>query len=130
MSIKYISVALLFGLIVGAGTVYRFYPRTQTVEKEVVRTDVKTVTVIQRPDGTLETVTTVDRSTRTEDKKSVAAPNPPNWLVTGGLGLNSEGQKAFSAGVHKRLFGPVFVGVQGITSPGNTTVLGTVTLEF
>lgn len=126
---KQAGIALLIGLIFGAGAARHFYPRTEIVEKEVVRTDVQTVTVIKRPDGTNETVTTIDRSTRVEDKKSVSAPIPPQWLVTGGAGISSTGT-AYSLGVQKRLVGPMFVGVQAIAAPGNTTGLITIGMEF
>lgn len=126
---KYIIAALAAGLLIGAAAARHFYPRTETVEKEVVRTDVKTVTVVVRPDGTREEVTTVDRSTRVEDKKTVELPVPPKWLVTGGIGLSSGGT-AYTAGVQKRLMGPLFIGAQIITSPGNNSGLVTATLEF
>lgn len=124
-----ILISLVVGLLVGAAAVRQFYPRTQTVEKEVVRTDIKTVTVVERPDGTHETVTIIDHTTKTENKNTISAPIPPQWLVTGGAGLSNSGT-AYSIGVQKRLLGPAFVGLQAITSLGNTTGLITLGLEF
>lgn len=76
MNIKYLPYVIV-AVVSGLGSFYitkSFFPRIETkevqVEKEIVRTDVKTITkVIERPDGTKETVQEViDKSVSQETK--------------------------------------------------------------
>jgi hypothetical protein len=108
----------------GVFTCSKLFPRIETQiklqEKEVVRTDVKTVTrTVERPDGTKETVTeTTDKSVAKSDKNaSITKFAKPQWLV--GISAKSELdelQPVYELQVSRRIIGPLFAGVTANTS--------------
>jgi hypothetical protein len=118
-------IALVSAVIGGAATAKfvsgREIVKTETVEHTVTKDHVVTVIKeVVKADGTKETTTLIDDtstkkdSTKTNvvDKKAVAAPN---WLVSGGAGLEFSGTPGliYQASVSKRMFGPVFLGAWG-----------------
>lgn len=99
---------------------------TKEVEKikevEVIKRDVKTVIKeVVRPDGSKETTTTIDESTRennrrqTENQREVAVvPQKPQWKA--GIAAKTSLTNiipVYGFHVERRVLGPFFVGVQG-----------------
>jgi hypothetical protein len=86
-------------------------------EVEVVKKDVVIKERTEkRPDGTIITDrTTEDRSTETTNKDSktkesiIVSSEKPNWLVSGGMSLNTEAHSIFTAVASRRIAGPIFV---------------------
>lgn len=110
--------SFIIGIVISAGvsavlTKY-YFPRieskTETVEKEVIRTDVVTVTKeVTKVDGTKETTTTVvDKSTKKTDTKEtqVKLDVRPDWLVGGGILSNFKDKPEYELSVGKRILGP------------------------
>lgn len=142
IELKYVAVLVLASAAIGAAITARFVSgreviKTQTVDHVITQNHIVTVVKeVDRPDGTKEITTTKDDSSvkndtsvsKSEDKKAISAPN---WLITGGAGLEFSGTPGtiYQAGFSKRLFGPVFVGVWG--TKGRDTAGGvSATLEF
>ncbi len=120
--------SLLFGLAIGAATVWYFYPRVEvrTEIEETVRRDVVT-RIVERPDGGKETII-IDRSK--EHSTSVTEISPPKlWLASVGAssGDNLSRDFKYSASVQRRVVGPFFAGLQADTE-GSIGML--LTVEF
>lgn len=117
-----VTVAMaLGGFIANRYTSNREVIKTQVIDHTITQDHVVTIVKeIDRPDGSKERTTTIDDSSiknntsvsKTEDKK---ASLPPNWLVTGGVGLELSGipSMVYQVGVSKRILGPIFVGAWG-----------------
>ncbi len=117
-----------------AGTKYYFpniESKTEVVEKEIVRTDVVTITKeVVRPDGTKEVITTTtDKSVSKSDTRNteLKLDVKSNLLVTAGVLSNFRDKPEYMLGVSKRVLGPAFVGA---TYQTNNTYGLTVTVEF
>lgn len=117
---KYVAV-LVLGIVAGALAVYQFRPpevRVEVQEKEIVRTDTKTVTrVVERPDGTKETVIestdkSVSKATKSE---SVTKTLQKNWNVAIAAHTNRELELHYSVHVQRRVLGPFYAGVSANT---------------
>lgn len=129
------AIVALVSAVIGAVLVYNLYPRvevkTQVQEKIVVRNDIRTVTrLIERPDGTKESVTeTVDNSEREASKSTTVVKNMrKDYLAGVGAGVQFKDLKPiYSATVARRMFGPAFAGAYGRTD-GEFGL--TFTLEF
>lgn len=113
---------------------------TKEVEKikevEVIKRDVKTIIKeVVRPDGSKETTTTIDESTRentrrqTDNQKEViVAASKPQWKA----GLTAKASisnivPVYGVQVERRVMGPFFVNAQGWSD--GTAALG-LSLEF
>lgn len=87
-------------------------PKTITVEKEVVKTQIDTKTVIKRvktPDGTVTTeISKEDKSKIESDKsKKVEISNVKQWRASIYTTLKTD---QYGIMLERRLIGPVFVG--------------------
>lgn len=135
-----IKLSTLAGTIVAvavlsvAATKYYFpniESKTEFVEKEVVKTDIVTVTKeVVRPDGTKEVITTTtDKSVSKSDTRNTELKMDvkSNLLVTAGVLSNFKDKPEYMLGVSKRVLGPAFVGA---TYQTNNTYGLTVTVEF
>lgn len=136
MTIKTLLISCTITAVVTAAAVRYYYPRVdvQTIEttKDVIKTDIRTVVrVVEKPDGTKETVTeTVDNTTReTKDKKSHIENKQNDWFIAAGVNarLNAINVPSYAISVHRRVLGPVFGGLTADTT-GNIGV--TIGLEF
>lgn len=103
-------------------------------EVEVLKKDIKIVErEVVRPDGTKEKERIIeDRSQETvkkekESKEKTSVSNKPDWKVSGIAGIDNFGQNVYGLQVERRVFGPVFVGVVGLTSK---TAGLTISFEF
>lgn len=121
-NLKTIIAAVIIGLGLGAGITKAYFPKIQEVniEKEVVRTDVRTVVKeVIRADGSKETVTeTTDRTVKKEDKKSTIdkTPEPKMNKVSAIVKYDFDEKKEnYGVLVERRLVGPVFLGLYGDT---------------
>lgn len=109
-------------LVTAAGTKY-FWPnvelKIETEEKEVVRTDVRTIIrEVERKDGTKERETTIiDRTKRAnESSSSLTKLQPKNWSAHLGAHSAFDGQPPqYSLLINRRILGPFFVGLSGNT---------------
>lgn len=113
---------------------------TKEVEKikevEVVKRDVKTIIKeVVRPDGSKETVTTIDESTRentrrqTDTAKEVTvAPAKPQWKAGATVKASlTNVLPVYGVQIERRILGPFYVGVQGWT---DSTVAVGISMEF
>lgn len=138
MSLK--TQLIIAGVLVAAtAALTRYYfPRieTQTVDvvKEVVKTDIRTITkIVEHPDGTKETVIDhTDKSVENKDQKhSETVMSKSQWLVTGTVqqdlnnGLNL--QPIYGVHVQRRILGPFYLGAMGSTDKRAGVSLG---MEF
>ncbi len=106
-----------------AGTRYlwpQIETQTKIEEKEVVRTDVRTVIrEVVKPDGSKETVTEIiDKSKQSSTKESLQITTRKNdWFVTAGVAaeLGNFQQQTYNLQVNRRILGPIFLGVSGNT---------------
>lgn len=121
MSLKTLLLACLASAAVAAAATRYYYPRVdiQTIEttKDVIKTDIRTVTrLIERADGTKETVTeTVDNTKRTiKDTKSHTENRQNDWYVVASVNtrLYADDVPSYAIGIHRRIIGPIFAGVQ------------------
>lgn len=87
--------------------------RIEVQEKEIIKTDVRTVTrTIERPDGSKETVTeTTDKTKTTASKQAVVQTSKPNWAI--GIAAESDYKlkPVYEVEVNRRILGPIFVGL-------------------
>lgn len=128
----YPIIALVIGMLIGAGLIYKYKPRTvtetQVVTKDVIHNQILTVTkFVKQKDGTeVGTTTTTDTSTSTGTSvsKDIKAPN---YHVSVGANIAFDAVPSYSVQVEKRVFGPVFVGVRGETRGAVGAMIG---LEF
>lgn len=123
-----IRLAIIFCLLTAATSVAvtRYYfPTTQTktvtVEKEVVKTDVQTIThTVTLPNGSVDTTTTTtDHSQTTLNKDQVAVVKAKNLNVSALVANDfstSIIRPVYGVSVSKEVLGPVTVGVFGLTS--------------
>ena len=117
---KYLIV-LLAGVVAGGLAVHQFKPaevRIDVREKEIVRTDVKTITrVVERPDGTKETVIeSTDKSVSKASKsESVVKTLQKNWNLAVTAHTNRELELHYSLHVQRRVLGPFYAGVTANT---------------
>lgn len=125
-------IALIVGLLVGAGVIYKYKPRvvteTQVVSKDVVHNQIVTVTkVIKQKDGSeVSTTTATDTSVKVDNtvSKDIKAPN---YHVTAGYDIGFTAVPSYSLQVEKRIAGPLFLGARAETRGAVGVVLG---LEF
>lgn len=124
---------LLAGLIAGAAlgiSLKKPQIKTEIVEKEVVKTDVRTITkILERPDGTKETVIdTIDKSKASSSKsETMTKILQRDWLISAGAHIDYKLMPEYSLLVQRRVLGPLFAGLQG-SSTGKVGLL--VGMEF
>lgn len=117
---------LLVAIAASVSVTRYFFPRieTQTVDviKEVVKTDVRTITkIIEKPDGTKETIIDhTDKSVENKDQKHTQTTYAKNqWLVAGTVQQNLDNglnlQPIYGVHIQRRILGPVFLGAMGST---------------
>lgn len=123
MRVRNVAICALISFALGAvATRYLAPPviKTETVEVETVRTDVHTITrVLERPDGTRETIIdSTDRSKlKTSRSDTASAPVQKNWLVSAGARLQPQNlQTYYALTVHRRVLGPFSAGLGADTS--------------
>lgn len=131
------TLGLLVVVAILSAVVTKYYfPRieTQTVEttKEIVKTDIVTVTkIIENKDGSKETTTTTtDHTSKNEtssSSKTVAATNK-DWMVSvsGDIKTTTRDQY-YELQVQRRILGPFYLGAKAST---NQTVGVSVGFEF
>jgi hypothetical protein len=107
---------------------------TITVEKEVIKRDVVTIIKeIKKPDGTIETTSTVvDKSEiSTELKRSeliIVVKEKHNWLARAIIEARElDLRPQYGAGIERRILGPFFVGAYYTTQK---TFGATISFEF
>lgn len=113
---------------------------TKEVEKikevEVVKRDVKTIIKeVVRPDGSKETVTTIDESTRENtrrqadtSKETTITPAKPRWKAGANVKASlTNVLPVYGVQIERRILGPFYVGVQGWA---DSTVAVSVSMEF
>lgn len=122
MTLKNVAILMAVVVVATAGITRYYFPQisTKTVveEREVVKTDVRTVTrLVERPDGTKESVTeTVDKSVSNATNKSTAtAYKRSEWLVGATAATKFDDQIAYGAVVSKRVIGPFWLGLSANT---------------
>ena len=137
-----VGIAILMGYAFGRyAQPAKIQIQTQTVIKEVQTVQHNTVTEtkeVKLPNGTVEEDTTVtDKdidTTSTQESKTMSETitnTKPQWLLQGGAGYDfTRIEPMYEVGISHRWIGPIFLGVQGIDSSTNKSVLGLVTLEF
>lgn len=104
--------------VVSAAVTRHYFPKIQQqtveIEKEVIKTDIRTVTrVIERPDGTKESVTEiVDRTTKRETTSKTATTfQRKDWVVSlGGVAQVRHLDPVYVLQVNRRILGPFYVG--------------------
>ena len=109
------SIVLAIGLAVG----YWLMPKKEvvkTVEKQVDRV----VTIVKRPDGTVEKVIT-DKS-KISSNETTTVKDSPKYSVSALVGTNFK-EPYYGAHASKELLGPVTVGGFGLVSQSLTNVL-------
>lgn len=131
MPIKYVLPLLLVMCVVTAVVTRYYFPQVQTktevVEKEVVKNNVRTIIKeVVKSDGTKETVTEiVDKTERKEEsKKSQIKIAKKDWMF--GLTYNrnvSENISGYQLSVSRRQIGPFFL-TGNVARFGNDTVVG------
>lgn len=133
-ALKYVAAILLFFGLGYAAARYTLPVKTITVEKEVVKTIVNTVTktrTVTSPDGTTTTETeTTDKSkTITEsDKSQVIENDKAKYKVSLQGGYNFDaGRQVYGLTAEKRFAGPVFIGAWGNTDKAYGLSIG---MEF
>ena len=119
MTTKNTIILLILVAVASAGITRYLFPQiefknTETT-KEVVRNDIKTeVRLVERPDGTKETITFItDKSTKKETTKSetiIAAK--PQWMFDIGARakLDDLNGLVYDLQVQRRILGPFFLG--------------------
>lgn len=125
LSVKSIILVGVLLIAVGVGIGSKLFKTPPQIETRTVTKD-KIVTVtkeVVRPDGTIER-----DQTRTEERKKdenvvVAPPAKPDWMLTGGFGL----QQQYMLGLQRRIVGDIYAGVQADTQ---RNVLATITILF
>ena len=115
---SYIITAVV-SLIIGMGITKKFFPTIQevNVEKEVLKTDVKTVVkVIEHKDGTKETTTEIIDKTVKKESKSVVLTKPIDYHLTALVTMDLDSkEKIYGLSLEKRVFSNIFLGVNGNT---------------
>jgi len=124
MPLNKISLTVLLAAIVASVALTRYYwpkvvERTVEIEKEVRKTDIRTITkIVERPDGTKETVVdTTDRTTKRTDSSKTHEVFEAQYI--GSLAAISPVQSlepVYSISLSKRVVGPFFIGLQADTS--------------
>jgi len=101
--------ALILGLVGGYYITSTYMPRIETktvqTEREVVRNQIVTRTVIVAPDGTRTETVTTDNSTRNTDSRdssTVKVVVAPQWRV--GALVNQD--RHYTALIERRILGP------------------------
>lgn len=120
MTTKTTIILLITVAAVSAGVTRYFFPQVQfrdvEVTKEVVKTDVKTVVrVIERPDGTKETVReTTDKSVKHETTaKEVTVSKKNDWMFDiGARKTLTDKDIYYDLQVQRRILGPFFLGAK------------------
>lgn len=123
--------SILVALGLGYGVGRHLQPakiETKTKEIEVIKHDIKTVTkIVERPDGTKETVIVVDDKTvedRTKESSTVVVNTKPQYRLRGGFGYDVERKgMEYSGGFEKRFWGPLSLGVEARLD-GNSKLQG------
>lgn len=124
MSYQFLLISSALSLVLGAGLTYHFFPQIKTVEveKEVVRTDIQTVThTVTLPGGAVDTtITTIDHTQKveTDSKTSVSLAKPKinisalvaNDFTRGGF------IPSYGIAVSKEFIGPITIGGFGLTN--------------
>lgn len=119
MKIKYVLVLAVVSMAVGAAVTRTYLPRevvkTETVE--VTKEKIITVTHTEKkPDGTevTDSTKTETRNTTESSNSTVTkAPELAQWMVSGGYGVV---EQTYSAGVQRRIAGPIWVGAEANTN--------------
>jgi len=112
---KLAVVVALATLTLGVYLGRTYFPKTQVVEKEVIKKDIQTVVKeIVRADGTKETVTTiVDNSTESSSRTVQAPALPKKWKVGATVDKSSIlGTPVYGVQIDRRIIGPVFAGIK------------------
>jgi hypothetical protein len=117
---KYYIITAVVSLVLGMGVTKKYFPTIQevNVEKEVLKTDVKTVVkVIERKDGTKETVTEIIDKTVKKESKSVAVTKPTDYHLTALVTMDFDNSnKIYGLSLEKRVFSNIFLGINGNTA--------------
>ncbi len=135
MQIKNVAILCLIVAVLSAAGTRFLFPKVESrnveIEKEVVRTDTRTVTrIIERPDGTKETIVdSVDKSVKKEtSSKESTVFQKSNYIVDLSARTKiDELQFVYELQVQKRILGPVFLGLKAGT---DKSVGASVGLEF
>lgn len=115
----------LLGLVAGGAVVWHFRPQIAS-EVNTSKDQSRTVTVITEEPGGAKKTTIVSTETKNQtNAKNVPVQTTKNYYVTLGYGYNFYSERrAYTAAVHKRLFGDIWVGVQGGTDESLFLLLG------
>lgn len=128
MKITRTQVIITVLLIAGTAALTRyFFPRieTQTVDviKEVVRTDIRTITkIIEKPDGTKETIIDhTDKSVENKDQKHTETKYAKaDWNISASAGQDITNiqklELVYGVHVQRRILGPFYLGGMADTS--------------
>ncbi len=122
MSLRLVGLLCVLSAVLSVALTRHFWPSIQTVQttKEVVRTDVQTVThTVTLKDGSVDTTTTTtDHSVRTDVAKIVVNAKP--ILNVSALVANdfskSQIQPIYGVSVSKEVLSNITIGVFGLTS--------------
>lgn len=118
MTNKNLAILLASSIVLTFMTTRHYFPKveTKTIEttKEVVHTDIRTVTrTITSPNGQTDTTTvTEDHSTKKDSSnKTSVAYKQPNWMVSGSIQSNYRlDPPAYGVQVQRRILGPFYLG--------------------
>lgn len=135
-----VAVALVLGIAVGRWlTPVKIETKTVEVEKKVVDTDKKKETkVVEKvnPDGSKETVTTINETTERKSQKDTSLNSTTSKIyggskmtlsALGGLSLSGTPSMIYGASVTKPVLGPITAGAFFLT---NSTIGVSLGLEF
>ena len=114
----------IFSLLLGGFLVYKFFPRTEIVHRdvEVVREievrDVVTKIVKVYPDGTKEETTIVDKTKKEVDKSTevIITNREKDWslsLMYSPLNISGDNTNEYTVSIERRVLGPWRVGAFG-----------------
>lgn len=118
MQTKTVLILLAATAFISASITRYYWPKiqiqTNEVTKEIVRTDIHTVTkLVERPDGTKETITdTTDHSTANSSaSKSTIVVAQKNWILSTSIGTElSQYKPVYGLQAQRRILGPIYVG--------------------
>lgn len=128
-----ILIVAIMSAVGGASVTRAYFARevVRTVEKEVVKDHIVTVTKESKAkDGTESIITTTTDDRAATDNKNTVDTKPaqaPQWLISGGAGLTVNGLPVYAGSVQRRIIGPVFLGLQVTTQKEGFVTLG---IEF
>ncbi len=132
MTFKLTLIIATIAMILGAGLDHYFSPpKTKEITKDVIHTEVQTVTkIVHLPSGEVDTTITTDKDitdTLTAIKTQTASI-PKNYLLSGSYGIDLHTMKpSYGVDLKYRALGPFFIGGE-YTFDG--TIRGTLGMEF